>query len=183
MRIHDLIREHLDPNASVTAQRVFDALGVPHRWRVLFEPLVAREAAAIYRDIVSVREDRFFHGSSRRVGDHPEIGVDSPPSRSDEPGVPGDAEAADIAGKCRDLFASLIYCGPTFGHVRWGEATVEALRHRAVWYRKMASGYTSKAADAEFAIDLIERAGVTCLQEIPDIAEADIPTLLRGGTD
>lgn len=57
---------------------------------------------------------------------------------------------------------------PSGGSVAWGEATVNDHLARAGWQRSLAASIVADAEVHEYAARLIEEAGVSCLDEIPN---------------
>lgn len=93
--------------------------------------------------------------------------IDVAPAFTDDDGAPSGKECDPNAG--RKAFLVSGFLSPARQeHVLWGEATIVDHISRADFLRKMASGLGRTASTHERAAELIQSAGVDCLNDLGD---------------
>lgn len=150
--LYRLIEEDgMDPEAA--AEKALSM--VPRRELVEWiRPLVTTEARRLERDRVRRVEDAAFS--------HPAVlGTESVHA------PPGGEHRMTRAEARKQLVASR-FALPNGTWVLWGTASSDEHRERARWQRERAATVSEDARRHEFAADLIEKHGVSCLDDLGD---------------
>lgn len=148
--LHDLIAEYQSGDPDQTAAAVFDAVKLPSKWRDLFYAVVRDEC--------------------RRTARHHVRGLEANPSHNGIVDQGSSAGVASIAPKDqRDGFLSQrFYTGTEY--VTWGAATVEDHRERIAYLATLRNGIDATIARHADAVEQIESAGASCLNDIEAVA-------------
>lgn len=149
MKLNMLISQHQTGDPDTTTEAVFDAVGLPPKWRKLFYPLVWNECRRMYRAVVRDIE----HVSSVEGGPSPVV-----------------EEFEAIAGRepvsRRDFLDAHFYTGSVY--VTWAKATVQDHRDRIAYLNKLRNGIRRSVGKHAEAIEVITKAGVSCLAELDE---------------
>ncbi len=148
--LHDLIAEYQSGDPDLTTAAVFDAVKLPGKWRDLFYAVVRDECRRTARHHVRGLEGGTGHN---RIGD--------PGSSA------GVSSISPVAERTRFL-ASGFYTGSK--RVSWGEATVEEHRERIAFLATLRNGIDATIARHAAAVEQIESAGASCLNDIEAMA-------------
>jgi hypothetical protein len=141
--LYELIEQHATGDPDETAAAVFDAMGLPTKWRDVFHRVVRDECRRRYRSAVRDME----HGH--------------PFSETQE-------EAAEPMSRTAFLQSGFSIGGGR--HVTWGEATVEDHLARIAYLETFRTGIARTIAKHEQAVADITAAGVRCLAELEAVA-------------
>jgi hypothetical protein len=143
-----LIHTYECDDPSDTAKAVMDFVKMSKRHRELFFALLRDECRRLSRSATRIAEranatDRFVH----------------------------DTQTADVGGDIEAMsrpewLRRRIYCGPLFGYVITGSATVEQWRARIDFLASYRNGITQTISVAESLIAQIEAARVECLFDL-----------------
>ncbi len=145
--LNELIDQMSNGDPDETASAVFDALGCPQKWRDMFGPLVRNECRR------SIRSDVRAHENS--PSDH---------------GTSDTQERRVAGGINRAEYLADRFCIGRGKHVVWGEATVQDHRDRIAFLASLRNGIDNTIARHAEAIDIIEAAGVSCLNDVLAVA-------------
>ena len=147
--IRKLIDEHQTGDPDETCKAVMDATGIAKKHRDLFWPLLRDECRRLARTAVRDAERGDINDS------HPDPGH-----------TPGDTHSALAGvGVRADFLNKRIYTG-NGNYVLWGEATVEDHQSRVAYLASLRNGIDDTIQLHVEAMELIEAAGVTCLNDL-----------------
>lgn len=161
--LYALINEHNDGNPDTTAEAVWRATHCPAKWRALFFPLVRDECRRRIRGVVRFLEQ---HPDRRAEAIKVAQPIDPPPrSLVGVPDLEGDRKLP--INSRRAFLSERFYTGVKY--VAHGEATIEDHEGRIAFQLELRGGIDDDIVFHWTAIELIQRTGVTCLNEVPDV--------------
>lgn len=149
--LHDLIAEHQTGDPDLTAAAVFDAVKLPGKWRDLFYAVVRDEC--------------------RRTARHIVRGLESGTGQGDDGTLHATAGATSIyypKDQRDDFLSQRFYTGTEY--VTWGEATVDHHRERIAYLATLRNGIDATITRHADAVEQIESAGASCLNDIEAVA-------------
>jgi hypothetical protein len=162
--LNELITAHFNPDPDITARAVFDAAGVPQKWRELFYRVVRDECRRSARTIVRLHE----RGIDADADEFSPLATTTTttPNERPSPGVTiRNGETTAVV-----YLADRMYCGPDHQWVLKGAATAQQWESRAAYLDAQARGIAETRNDCIAVAKYLRDAGADCLNDLEQVA-------------